>query len=44
LTIFAGGTGFAAVEDKPSAWDGIWWAVQTGESWPLAEIGRAAVI
>ena len=29
LTIFAGGTAFAAVEDKPTEWDGIWWAVTT---------------
>lgn len=29
LTIFAGGTAFASVEDKPTEWDGIWWAVTT---------------
>ncbi len=29
LTIFAGGTAFAAVEDAPTEWDGIWWAVTT---------------
>jgi voltage-gated potassium channel len=29
LTILAGGTAFAAVEDKPTEWDGVWWAVTT---------------
>lgn len=26
VTVLAGGTAFASVEQQPTAWDGIWWA------------------
>jgi hypothetical protein len=29
VTVLAGGTAFAAVEQKPTSWDGIWWAMTT---------------
>src|SRR5829696_4168647 len=29
VTVLAGGTAFAGVEERPTAWDGIWWAATT---------------
>jgi voltage-gated potassium channel len=29
MTLIGGGTAFASVEEEPTAWDGIWWAITT---------------
>lgn len=29
LVVIGGGTAYAGLEDKPTAWDGVWWAVTT---------------
>ena len=50
LTIIAGGTAYAALEDEPHAWDGIWWAVSTmttvgySDQFPVTTEGRVLAI
>jgi voltage-gated potassium channel len=46
LVVIGGGTAYAALEEKPTAWDGIWWAVGTmttaapGDVRPHTDEGR----
>ena len=41
VTVLAGGTAFAAVEERPKAWDGIWWAATTMTTSAMATSRRA---
>jgi voltage-gated potassium channel len=50
LTVLAGGAAFAAIEDEPTMWSGLYWAVTTmttvgyGDVSPLTSGGQALAI